>query len=287
MQHNFQHKNKSHLIKATQDAKRKSRHRLMGSIFLLLVALVVLLNVTSKIKQVNVTPDKVEIKNTQVVKATEHPSTSATTSDNQALVSSQVISNNNSISNKVVDNSQNNNVQKNNSSADTSQHNNIVNSPQTINNNNTQEQPQTDNGYKASVISKNNEIDNKNTTNKNVSIDHDTIKNTENISPNKANNNPPKFSPRVISEKSQAPSPEDILNGVAHTQSPTKFFIQLTASNNKTKLQQIQQTLNHKNIHTFIEPVQMANGSTIYRLRMGPFNSKDEANQNLAKVSNN
>jgi hypothetical protein len=64
MQHNFQPKNKSHLIRVTEEAKRKSRHRLMGSIFLLLVALVVLLNVTSKVKPIPLKPQNIEIKNT-------------------------------------------------------------------------------------------------------------------------------------------------------------------------------------------------------------------------------
>lgn len=302
MQHNFQNKNKSHLIKATQEAKRKSRHRLMGSIFLLLVALVVLLNVTSKIKQVNITPDKIEIKNTQAI---EHPSSSVAVANNQPPSASQVISNtiNNSTQNTNVANNSNNNLnnstqnssQLNTNNSQTSiQNNNTINNQvqnntptntQMQKNNNTTNQVQTqqsaDTGYKASIISKNTDIENQHTT-------KDTPHPAPTNPTNKSNNISVKFSPRIITEKGQTPTPEDILNGVSHnTTAKSKYFIQLTASSSKTKLEQMQQALNHNGIHTFIEPVKTADGSKVYRLRMGPFDSKDEANSQLSKINNN
>ena len=61
MQPKYTH-NKSNIIKITEDAKRKSRHRLIGSIVLLFFALIVLLNVTAKVKPIPINPDVVEIK---------------------------------------------------------------------------------------------------------------------------------------------------------------------------------------------------------------------------------
>jgi cell division septation protein DedD len=49
MQQNFKEKNTSHLIRLTDAQKKKARRRLIGSIFLLLLSLIVLLDVTSKV----------------------------------------------------------------------------------------------------------------------------------------------------------------------------------------------------------------------------------------------
>ena len=62
MQPKYTH-NKSSIIKITEDAKRKSRQRLIGSIVLLFFALVVLLNVTAKVKPILINPEVIEIKN--------------------------------------------------------------------------------------------------------------------------------------------------------------------------------------------------------------------------------
>lgn len=66
MQTNFSDKNKSRLIKITETKKNKARHRLIGSIFLLVVALVILLKVTSRVTPID-NPVAVEIKNTSPV----------------------------------------------------------------------------------------------------------------------------------------------------------------------------------------------------------------------------
>ncbi|MCX8513991.1 MAG: hypothetical protein RL017_153 [Pseudomonadota bacterium] len=49
MQQNFKEKNTSHLIRLTDAQKKKAKRRLIGSIFLLLVALIILLDVTAKV----------------------------------------------------------------------------------------------------------------------------------------------------------------------------------------------------------------------------------------------
>lgn len=60
MQPKYAH-DKSNIIKITEEAKRKSRQRLIGSVVLLFFALVLLLNVTSQIKPVSINPKAVEI----------------------------------------------------------------------------------------------------------------------------------------------------------------------------------------------------------------------------------
>jgi hypothetical protein len=65
MQRNFPPHNKSYLMRVTDQQKKKARNRLIGSIVLLLISLIILLNVTSKIhtiKRVNV---KITMKNNE------------------------------------------------------------------------------------------------------------------------------------------------------------------------------------------------------------------------------
>jgi cell division septation protein DedD len=63
MQLNNPKSNTSNLIKQSELAKRKARRRLIGSIFMLFTALIILLNVTAKVKPIPVTPKVIEIGN--------------------------------------------------------------------------------------------------------------------------------------------------------------------------------------------------------------------------------
>ncbi len=69
MQANFSDKNKSHLIKLTENKKTKARRRLIGSVFLLIIALIILVKVTSRVTPIDQVkkPVSVEIKNTSPV----------------------------------------------------------------------------------------------------------------------------------------------------------------------------------------------------------------------------
>lgn len=88
MQQKITQKYKSSLIQNTTDAKTKAKRKLIGSVTLLLFALVVLLNVTSKIKPIPVSPqiisfkqqkkDVIKASNT-IVKPTTYNNTIATT----------------------------------------------------------------------------------------------------------------------------------------------------------------------------------------------------------------
>ncbi len=63
MQQNFS-SNRSHLIKVTEIQKKKAKRRLIGSIFLLVIALAVLLYVIANIEPIPVRPKIIEIKST-------------------------------------------------------------------------------------------------------------------------------------------------------------------------------------------------------------------------------
>jgi DedD protein len=69
MQANFSDKNKSHLIKLTENKKTKARRRIIGSVFLLIIALIILVKVTSRVTPIDQVkkPVSVEIKNTSPV----------------------------------------------------------------------------------------------------------------------------------------------------------------------------------------------------------------------------
>lgn len=62
MQPKYTH-SKSNIIKITESAKRRSRQRLIGSIILLFFALLILLNVTAKVKPIPINPEVIEINN--------------------------------------------------------------------------------------------------------------------------------------------------------------------------------------------------------------------------------
>lgn len=62
MQQNFAHKHKSQLIKTTEESKNRAKRKLIGSITMLLVALIVLLNVTSKVKPIPIKPQIITFK---------------------------------------------------------------------------------------------------------------------------------------------------------------------------------------------------------------------------------
>ncbi len=61
MQLNNPKTNTSNLIKQTEQAKKKARRKLIGSIFMLFTALIILLNVTTKEKPIPINPKIIEI----------------------------------------------------------------------------------------------------------------------------------------------------------------------------------------------------------------------------------
>ncbi|MBY0379192.1 MAG: SPOR domain-containing protein [Burkholderiales bacterium] len=225
MQHNLPPKNKSHILRTTEEAKRKSRHKLMGSIFLLLIALIILLNVTSKVKPIPVNPKTIEIQNIDTTKTIIKEPAKATI--HQTDRSSEPLTFKNTSSEIITNND----------------------------------------WPKATIISKNSTDNNK----------INTPKSGGKLS----------FTPRVVTEAVKLnPTPEQILNGDIPSAKSTKYYIQLVASSNKDKINQLQHELNNQGVKTFTQEIKTATGIRIYRLRMGPFNNKDEATQKMSSIKN-
>lgn len=219
MEPNFPDKNKSHLIRLTDVQKKKARRRLIGSLFLLLIALIILLNVTSRVTPVEVEQKKldVEIKNTA-----SKPVPSVNTS--------QPIAANNSESPIMV-------------GANASQ-------------------PAKDNASGAPVVAP---VSAESTTTRTLTL-----------------------KPRIVADmpKTSKPSPEDILNGIegGANAKPSRYYVQLIASSDKDKLIHFQNALANQGVKTTIQSVDTPNG-TVYRLRVGPFTNKDEANNMLKTIN--
>ena len=212
MQQNF--RNKSHLIRLTETQKKKARRRLIGSIFLLLIALAVLLHITSNVEPIKVNPRTIEIKNT----------------------SSNVVRNPPPVASTVA-------VKPTASGIAAS-----APAPQNSS------QP-------AKVIASN--ALGKNTSSSPLSV----------------------LKLRIITEGTKPKlSPEDILNGQdsndAAQVTASRYYVQLLASPDKDRLLKLQSILNSKGISTIIQSVDTPTGK-VYRLRVGPFSNKDDADQKL------
>jgi DedD protein len=249
MQHNStNHKNKSQVLRSTEQAKRKSRHRLMGSIFLLLVAIVILLNITSKVRPIPITPQKIEIQSTISNKSDEHKDASGGIKANSTTTAaSAAIAMPKTASSAVV--------------ATTT-----VATAAVASVSNKESVVATDTAPAASIVATNQ---------------------TEPAKDSKENNKF-NFSARIVVEKTQTnkPTPEQILNGAEYNSSePSKYYIQLVALSDKTKLINLQHKLAQNGIKTFIQTAKSETKSVSYRLRMGPYTSKESAQQALAKLN--
>lgn len=248
MQHNITQKNKSNVIKQTEESQKKAKRRLIGSIFLLLVALVVLLNVTAKMKPVAVEPNTVQIKNTAIINS------SAPVIAKQ-IASEPLLTQNNAVAANATTPNDSLASTKDNSSG----------------------------GYKAKIESINNQVGTATET-RAATKKLATVNASQ---PQRVYADHLFFTPQVvaITVKHQA-SPEDILNGnTTNDDTPKqKYYVQLTASHDKSKLMGIKQALGSKGVQATVQAVTISDGTTVYRLRMGPFSSRELAQKNMAKL---
>ncbi len=253
MQPKYTH-NKSNIIKITEEAKRKSRQRLIGSIILLGFALFILLNVTAKVKPIAINPDVVEIKN----KAAS--GTNGTTLMVKNNASASVINASAPVATPV-----------NNESVDQIA---AIAASTPVSSKKSASQGT---GYKAGVVNKNNTgvTQNQNTT------ETPAVVKTPSSTPVKK----PK-------PKAKPSNPEDILNGLVdnaatknskQNQGIGKSYIQFAALKNQNKADQLQQVLANKGINASVQEVETDNG-TLYRLRAGPF-SREDAVQKLQQIT--
>ena len=255
-------KNKSNIMRLTLQAKKRARRRLIGSIFLLLIALMILLNITSKVRVVPVDPRIIEIKNTGLSSSVESVVVNNTFQNSESKIESLVPDLEHVASGDLVNN-------KERTAQIVSVDENIVTS--------------------TNVEDKTNSVDSVSTTpevanisDTNVEVVESKEKTIENTSSLAKLN----LSPRIVNEKAKAQlTPEQILNGEVGSSDKSAYFIQLLASNNKTKVSLIQKDLNKQGFRAFIQEVNPPTGGVLYRLRMGPFASQQEANSNLKKLN--
>ncbi len=217
-------KNNSNIIKLSEKTKKQAMRRLIGSIFLLLLALILLLNVTTKTKRVSITPQAIEIKNNSKTDSNSSKFLAESTNIiNKALIQPPIVSK-------------------------------------------TEEQ-----NIKPEIANPVIKVESLNLTQTKTVIykDKNLLKTIHG---------------QIVVEKSKInPNPEDILNNI-NPSTNSKYYIQLAALNDKKKLMHIQQELAHKNIKTFIEPAN--NNKNIYRLRIGPFKTKENAVKKLEEIKN-
>lgn len=296
MQPKYNLNNKSsNLIQMNQEQKRKSRHRVIGSVALLFVALVILLNVTSNVRPIAINPQVVEIKNTtnQANAANIKISSSA----NLAQQESNNGMNNESVTANVIPHAQVVTTNTTTSSptmvATNSSVKNVA-STTTVNNN----------GFKAGVVTANKATNTKvinqpqnansvvNNTNPQKQINKSTpttaavAVNTNNIqqqpSPQPKPSAKPKINPAAILDD-VADVGHELVTDAEKKVDANKVYIQFAALSTQDKATKLQQDLASHGVSATIQQIQTPKG-TLYRLRAGPFN-RDKAQSKLQELS--
>lgn len=295
MQPKYNLNNKSsNLIQMNQEQKRKSRHRVIGSVALLFVALVILLNVTSNVRPIAINPQVVEIKNTtnQATAANIKISSSA----NLAQQESNNGINDESVTANVLPHEQV--VTTNTASspimiATNSSVKNVA-STTTVNNN----------GFKAGVVTANkatntkviNQSQNANSVvtntnpqkqiNKSAPITDTVAVNTNNTqqqpSPQPKPSAKPKINPAAILDD-VADVGHELVTDAEKKVDANKVYIQFAALSTQDKATKLQQDLANHGVSATIQQIQTAKG-TLYRLRAGPFN-REKAQSKLQELS--
>lgn len=238
MQPKYTH-NPSNIIKATEEAKRKSRHRLIGSIALLFVALIALLNVTAKVKPIAINPNVVEIKNSAASAPIAASSPIAASAPVATIASAPV---------KAVESTTANPAQILNQTTPVTNPVQVKRNTQplqgTISQTPTQDQSVEVAPAKPKAKPKPQKIN-----------PADILNDTDNID---------------SSLSAAAPATK----AVTATTSGGKAYIQFAALSSETKAQNLQQALVAHGVNATVTPIQTAKG-TLYRLRAGPFSRSD------------
>lgn len=261
---------KSHLIRLNNLANKKARRRLIGSIFLLIVALLILFHVSAKIKPIPIKPESIEIKT------------------HNKIVSSAILNNNPIIVESREDFNKTVNTE--------SQTKNITKPIAAENESATLVKTQVMEKSVASAsahkdLSKNNSAPLKSTVNPSDLLDQsqDDTNNSDKkpVSSKEIVAKPVNLhiTPTIAIEQGtvRKPTPEDILNGTLPEKAHPKYFVQLMASSDKTKLAAAKSKLASKGIFSSIQSTKHGT-NTIYRLRIGPFNDKNKAKGKLAEI---
>jgi cell division septation protein DedD len=264
MQKNNQPNKSTIIIQKAEEAKRKSRHRFIGSVALLIIALIILLNITSRIKPVPINPEVVEIKN-----SSSAPVIASAPITNHSIAS-QVKIDSSKVTSSTVE-------EKISASKNIAQHKVTVIHDQLANN---QVHKQELNINEKPVHQQHIESSHQHKANKVTHLDQAKINNSA-IDLN----------------------PEDILNGISDNSStktgiitkdkadkaPTNnssniSYIQFAALSSEEKALKLQQDLSNHGVNAQIKPIQTEKG-LLYRLRAGPFNH-EQAIEKLKAINN-
>lgn len=266
MQPKFNLNNKNNPIQRNQDQKRRSRHKLIGSIVLLFTALLALLNVTSNVKSIPINPQVVEVRSTnESSPATHTTNTISAESHNQPLNSSApVASSPTGISNVVAS------------------------------------QPAS-NGFKAGVIAKTTKAGDiktmqpttttintavvKTVTNNSSTPKISTPKPVATIAPTPTTTTKPKINPAAILDD-VSDAGHDIVSDIEKKKANSttgKAYIQFAALSSEDKANQLKQDLASHGITASVQTIQTSKGS-LYRLRAGPYN-RDVAQTKLQQIT--
>lgn len=257
---------KSQVIRLNNLANKKARRRLIGSIFLLIIALLILFHVSSKIKPIQIKPESIELK-------THNKTNSSDVLNNPIIIESRA----NISNNQVVLESNNINT---NTVAHGSESTNQVSS-------------KTVNKLESSTsIHKTINTNNSTTLKPSSAVDilDDKTGTADDAETKPLASKPTKtvnlhITPTIAIEQGsiRKATPEDILNGTIPDKARSKYFVQLMASSDKTKLIAAKNKLAHGGVYASIQSAKHGD-NTIYRLRIGPFNDKNKAKSKLAEV---
>lgn len=242
---------KSSLIRLNNLANKKARRRLVGSIFLLVIALLVLLQVTSKIKPIQIKPESIEVK------------TSKKTVHQDNLSNPIIVESRSNVNNAIITTA----------SAPRIEHIYAGEPKLTVN------KPKAASSTVKAIL----EDKHKN------SSSPDNVINQQQVAasaPDAKQNPNLHITPIIAIEQSSShlATPEDILNGITTKTSKAQFFVQLTASKDKNKLLAIKSKLAENGIYTKLQTVKHGD-NTLYRLRVGPFNDKISAKTKLIEIN--
>lgn len=266
MQPKFNLNNKNNPIQRNQDQKRKSRHKLIGSIVLLFTALLALLNVTSNVKSIPINPQVVEVRSTNESSPSTqvNPNAILAESNSQPLSSSSPVASTTGISNIVAS------------------------------------QP-VSSGFKAGVIAKTTKTgDIKATQQATTAVDTAVVKTVKNnsstpkistpkpvatIAPTPIATTKPKINPAAILDDVSDVG-HDIVNDIEKKKANSatgKAYIQFAALSSEDKANQLKQELASHGVTASVQTIQTAKGS-LYRLRAGPYN-RDVAQTKLQQIT--
>ena len=92
--------------------------------------------------------------------------------------------------------------------------------------------------------------------------------------------------PRITTDEIRSnPSPEDILNGNTENNVNKIYYLQLIGLQDKKQILNLQNLLTQHGYNTSIQTI-ITPTTKVYRLRMGPYNNQNEANNYLNKIKN-